>query len=381
MGRIVQSIQDGAQTVVWIPHYLYSSYLVRVQSLLVEAGIPLISMRFSSLTQMLPDDRLWFILTKAREIDRSEDGNTSRCVILINGQLIADHWKEAEWNQFIRTYTTTAWEAGKQSDIPRLLIFLPGVLELDQDCIYQHPSIKVIRWRGQVRQDDMHAFAHTLLHEQSIHSTSHRLHVSIISTLSGFDPFLCQFLCSSGCTGTESYIGALQRYAVLRKFELLDPYKDYRQDLLHWQYGIQDWMDGKRFIHSSRLRSDDELFQRRIWISQTRILFPLIEEERVKIIGMLEESRSIRFPMNAKFDHVKKTGDGEAFDVTFESASEMEIGPLSRYVNDHRVNQQRRIDEATKERVRLIKTMRDDLAHLKPLDDARVDKILYWHQN
>jgi hypothetical protein len=93
------------------------------------------------------------------------------------------------------------------------------------------------------------------------------------------------------------------------------------------------------------LNGNKDEIARRVWIAQVRVLFPIIEEQRIRLIRMLR----VHDPVIIK-----------AWENEPEIAGDLEIGALSYRMSRSRRFKQRLTDYAVK-----LRNIRNKLAHLR----------------
>ena len=122
-----------------------------------------------------------------------------------------------------------------------------------------------------------------------------------------------------------------------------------------WQFGSLDEFDGARFMHSAAVacRGDTAEIGRRLWGGQLSVLFPFIEQERVRLIK--EPEACWQVPFATKFGTVTDRMD-------------LEIG--------HLLYQARRLplSDETISLLTCLTRMRHALAHLEPVAYSDVCK-------
>jgi hypothetical protein len=122
--------------------------------------------------------------------------------------------------------------------------------------------------------------------------------------------------------------------------------------------GSEEFFDGKRRWHSSALalRNNDAALLRRIWHGQIRVLFPFIEEQRIALSNVVEPFLSL--PVD--------TVDGRA-----EHAIDLEVGQMLYHLRG------RRLPPGIWDAIACLRDMRNDLAHLRPVDPALLQSAAF----
>jgi len=202
------------------------------------------------------------------------------------------------------------------------------------------------------------------------HSIQKRFPESIIISLSQFDHRLCEKLLD--CNDIhENYSQYLEQFA--NDNEWLN-YSFKPEDQLseaeiweRWAQGILDKPDSKPVYHSAFLKihaKDDEL-EKRLWLSGIRILLPMIEEFRGKLIV----SKKIVFPFKYQDD---RTGEVK------NSKSDFEIGDITFMIHNRQIEFPRMsYTEKCKviSFIELCREIRNDLSHLRMPNAANIRKF------
>ena len=98
--------------------------------------------------------------------------------------------------------------------------------------------------------------------------------------------------------------------------------------------------------------------EKRMWETQIKIIFPLIEDYREYLIEHNIEQIKLCLPF--------KTNHGEEYNIP----SEVEIGTLCFWSKNEKIS----ISDIERERLEMFKNTRNDLAHLRILDIAKIQK-------
>lgn len=133
-------------------------------------------------------------------------------------------------------------------------------------------------WRGYLSQVDMLAWAHfhvSAVQEASEHPLFARLRLWLVAELAGFDPLLVEYAATREIGALVHPAPWLRAFAHRRGWSVQsDP---------DWADGGWDEMDGSRRRHTAWLAlHDDHEVQRLVWRAQLAVLFPFLEEERVR---------------------------------------------------------------------------------------------------
>ena len=125
-----------------------------------------------------------------------------------------------------------------------------------------------------------------------------------------------------------------------------------------WALGTKGTVNGSDIINSASLAtSNDEraIFQR-VWKGQVSVIFPYIEEERIKLLN--EFDSSLRLPIET--DHGTIT---DLFDL--------EIGNIFHLLVKTNISNEK------KSFIKSLRDARNDLAHLRPTPMVTIERIEY----
>lgn len=116
-----------------------------------------------------------------------------------------------------------------------------------------------------------------------------------------------------------------------------------------WHGGVVEWLDGEERVTSAALiaAGDREAVWRRVWQGQVRVLYPFIEEQRVRLVP--EVGGFLRFPLETTYGPVDR-------------AIDLEIGQLVYFLRGHR------LPDLTWRQLLVLCNMRHSLAHLRPVE-------------
>ena len=177
----------------------------------------------------------------------------------------------------------------------------------------------------------------------SIYYREHRaLLAHTIAQVAQWDYFLADRLLSVSLEEALYPMDTLKEYASSLGWTADTPWR--------WELGT---VDGRNVVHSALLAisSDSRQVRQRVWSAQAGVLLPLIEERRVGLIPRCR--RYLKLPVDIQGHWVSDPLD-------------IEIGPLSWHLE--------RTDTPLmiRKQVRQLRTARNMLAHMEPLDPAQV---------
>lgn len=185
----------------------------------------------------------------------------------------------------------------------------------------------------------------TLLPRSGHAAVERDLLVSVGVELAGCDGRLAKTIAETGSSFLTAPLQVLRRYG-----DTLD-WSSEDLDRGGLAKGCEEVFDGRQRWHSSALalRNDDAELLRRIWHGQIRVLFPFIEEQRIRLSGVVEPF------LNLPVDTV----NGRA-----EQAIDLEVGEMLYHLRA------KRLPSGVWDTLRCLRDMRNDLAHLRPVDTA-----------
>ncbi|MFO0822816.1 MAG: hypothetical protein U0792_06810 [Gemmataceae bacterium] len=204
-------------------------------------------------------------------------------------------------------------------------------------------ALRVHRWSGSVSRLDV------MLHldRQTPHTFPGRLlrqvALGVATELGGADACLCTKLATAGLRLLADPVALLEEHARERGWTAIVA-RDAR-----WGDGVCENLDGEDRVNSAALAvaGDSGAIKRRVWHGQIRLLYPFIEEQRVKLVS--EVGGLLQLPVETTYGPVDK-------------AIDLEIGQLVHFLRS------RRVPDRTWRRLLLLRDMRHALAHLEPVE-------------
>ena len=107
------------------------------------------------------------------------------------------------------------------------------------------------------------------------------------------------------------------------------------------------------------VKESDEQLKDRLWRAQIKIIFPLIEEHRNSVISKYKNQIEPLLPLRAAY--------GEEIDVV----SGVELGTIAFLVTTGKIM----VDANDSDKIRLLKNMRNTLAHIGVIEQNDIDKL------
>jgi hypothetical protein len=245
----------------------------------------------------------------------------------------------ARWREFIPDY---AQACRVRDEVDRavfcLLLHDPEI----HSTLREEVTLSLHTWDGQLSGLDVWAFVRHRRQTSGLHPWFDYLAGSLIAELAAFDMTLAEFLSSRDLTELLSPMPLLVEYA--HRCE----WKGTHCRHPSWAEGQIGRTDHGMMIHLalSALDGNRDAVDRRIWQSQVRVLFPLLEEMRLWLVP--EASRLIRPPFVSLI---------KGQQVVINSVDDLELGQLEYQLSSTRLYP----------RVHCLAEMRRNLAHIRPV--------------
>lgn len=173
--------------------------------------------------------------------------------------------------------------------------------------------------------------------------TLRQVALAVATELGGADPRLGARLAATSVQLLADPIAVLGAYAAERGWLASCI------DRPAWHSGMVERLDGEERLNSAALAAagNEEAVWRRVWQGQVRVLYPFIEEQRVRLVD--EVSRYLRLPLETTYGTVTR-------------AIDLEIGQLVYFLQD------RRPPDLIWRQLVVLRNMRHCLAHLRPVE-------------
>jgi hypothetical protein len=203
-------------------------------------------------------------------------------------------------------------------------------------------ALSIRRWEGVVRRLDMTLYLDRLLGPRFRHPLHHKTALAVVAELAGSDAHLARHLAKEELPSLMSPFEALQAFALARGWSAE------RVRSAAWHDGTRDVVDGAEMLHSAAAASagDRAEIKRRVWRGQVAILYPFIEEQRVRVVPLVRGY--LRLPLETTYGRVDDPED-------------LEVGQLLYLLRS------KPIQPRLWKRLCLLTEMRHALAHLEPV--------------
>lgn len=267
--------------------------------------------------------------------------------IFVLEDLDAQTWRA--WQPFLTTYADLSRNIDTESRARFLVSLKPGEpiphLSTTDVCLTS------LTWDGYISSLDTQIFADHFWHDSLCTSRQKPLWLAMVTAFAAWDPEAIQTLATMKLASlcdlqllSERLTELLNR-ATPQIETSTTATRDHR-----WLTGLIQSFDGRDTPHPACLLHKDEEVTHLLWTAQMTILLPLIERERRRFQQKFAPSFQIPFTTNT----------GERID----QLQDMEIGHIW-----HQMTQNPgRYPQDDRDRVRLLRHARNELAHFKPLD-------------
>lgn len=203
-------------------------------------------------------------------------------------------------------------------------------------------ALSVRRWEGMVGRLDMTLYLDRALAARFPHSLHHKTALAVITELVGSDARLAQHLAQ------QDFPTIMSPFEMLRDFGASRGWTAEFVRNGDWRVGTSDTVDGSRLVHSAAvaIMGNHSEIKRRVWRGQVAVLYPFIEEQRVKLLPQVRGY--LRFPVDTTYGRVNDPED-------------LEVGQLVYFLRG------KKIQPRVWRLLSVLKEMRHALAHLEPV--------------
>ncbi|MDV6032459.1 MAG: hypothetical protein F9B45_20710 [Phycisphaera sp. RhM] len=213
-------------------------------------------------------------------------------------------------------------------------------------------GLRAIAWRGIVREIDSRLFIELIASQSKNAGLESAISISIATELGGSD------------------LDLIERLAAKSLEELLDPKSvllEFARNSAWCSPECRTWCDGglesfrdRPRIHSSvvALTNDESEIRKRIWHGQLTTVFPYLEERRLDMLPRLK-------PFLRNFD----LRDPQGYPVELE---DLEWGSIAHFIQKSAAPTQ------IADEVRLLRDLRHELAHLRPIKMSLMNRFLRY---
>ena len=205
-------------------------------------------------------------------------------------------------------------------------------------------ALSCLPWRGVAGRLDMALYLAQGLSGDPRPPLHRRVALAVGVELAGTDPRLGVELAGLGLSDLLQPGPLLRAVAQRRGWSARDC------TAAHWLEGTLDDLEGAEYVHSAALavagREGD--LRRRVWRGEVGVVFPFIEEQRLRLLEAREVRRHLRLPLETPFGRIDDPRD-------------LEIGHI------WRLTRRARLSPETDRLLEYLMEMRHALAHLEPV--------------
>lgn len=268
-------------------------------------------------------------------------GPASLAGSLPNGDIIwVDHLDADRWPVWARFFSQFQHACHAREENRRGLFCVPLVGDLPDEPD-NDTALAVHRWGQSLTRLDVTLYLDRLIPQIFPSRTIREVALAVATELSGADPCLGAKLAATGFQLLDDPVPLLAQHGAERGWAAGCVKRPTRYG------GVVEWLDGDERINSAAILTtgDTENVRRRVWQGQVKVLYPFIEEQRVKLVPEIE--CYLRFPLKTSYGPVDR-------------AIDLEIGQLVYFLRD-------RLPNPTWRLLNVLRNMRHDLAHLRPV--------------
>jgi hypothetical protein len=349
---IVDAIRQGTNVIIGLPRWAPEGLGEAVDAEL--SGNELLSFRRLSLNSCSGNDPMRLLVRYAHDLperDLHDEATLAGSrgfwghVVWIT-EFSTQNWED--WRYFIERYADAV---RSQPEYERGVLCLVVEGMAPEMFPKGDVALSIHLWKNAIMELDMLAWLHHLMGQQPQQGgTQRRLKLRHALMLVGYDPQLAFEAVDHNLELLTSPSAWLASIASAR---------DWTNDTeICWEKGTCDLIEGLRTVHPAILSIKDTAqadIARLVWRAQIGVLFPLIEEERIRFLK--EYSAMLRVPHD--------TGHGSVI----KKKEDLEIGHIHYQLRS-------RVDTNEEKRLRLLRDIRNALAHCVPVNPQKLQNLL-----
>jgi len=348
LNKIINDIRDGRNVILCLPEHLPAGMDYGIRNCLDE------SERFSWCTIKIENNDSPYekILSFFGLRDAITIGNQFEYLCNVESFMGRVIWLQnlneinwVFWKDFLIQYEQACRSVPL---IKRTIFLVPLVGKICKKAPEEDVCLSKRKWYGVVDSFDMLIFVNEMLREKEIPHLLKKLTVSVISSISLWDPKLASYFMNFDNKYIFKPNLVLEEYAKEMKWTA-----DTNRDLSYgWDSGKINLIDGERKLHSAVLaiNKDYREISKRIWNAEIGIMFPFVEERRQEILTILKDVLYVPF----------KTRFGEIID----DWKDLEIGHIEKQISSDNIP----VSYELKRLISVLREIRNSLSHLEPLE-------------
>jgi hypothetical protein len=259
--------------------------------------------------------------------------NLAGSVLWIDG-ITEKNW--AVWRRFLDEYKDACRMC---RDYERFLLVAPLVGLPATLWPKEELTLSLHRWEGIVRRIDMLIYTTAQIETGNVPAFLKDLATAVTVEVAGTDPLLVDLLASASIE------------SIIEPLDIMREEADRRGWLARtcpvWHQGMIDRFNGRTLIHTAAevAVGRPETVRRRVWRGQVAVLFPFLEDHRLRFVRMYRSLLEV--PIRTDFEIIN---DAESLELTHL------VYQLRRKIGPHKL-----------QTVEYCLRIRNELAHLRPL--------------
>lgn len=358
LNRVVENVQDGCNLVLEWPEHGPSGWQKGLQSHDKSWAGDRVRCEFQAdeFNGCHPEEFLYERIFK-KEVSLPKITSQSLAglesfqgrVIVLDG-MNAKTWEL--WRPFLERYA----EAATSVEAWRRTLFL---VSLSGKTCLKTPRKSVLlkshRWDGYITPLDMQMYAAYLIRNRTFRNLERKLMYALLARLSGWDPTLLDALADSSVSELCSPETLLNTFAARRGWN--SGVSDNREEA--WARGMLQRFDEEDVLHGCLLdesRAENSV-EYRLWHAQTEVLLPVVERERHRIVARRRGKLEVPY---------------EAPAGIIDDVRDLELSHILAQMNQYRD----RFREPDRELVRMLRDIRNELAHFEPVSANLLSQLL-----
>lgn len=265
----------------------------------------------------------------------------------------ADNW--VAWRDFLVDYGQAC---RSRAFLERSLFVVPLVGAIAAEAPVEDVCIARHRWDAAVDSLDTLLYTADLLRDQPLPGLQKRLVGAVTAGLALWDPAVSESFAREPLAAITDPLPTLRAIAEERGWAQTRLQPDGRS----WQLGLTHQFDGAERVHSALLAingSSNTELTRRIWSAQVGVLFPFIEERRHELLDRLNGVLTVPFTTS--------------FGTVIADARDLEFGHIDSQIGRLDLP----VDAATRRLIAQLHDIRNQLAHLRPINLTCLDLDVY----
>ncbi|HQC14877.1 hypothetical protein [Mesotoga prima] len=339
--RIVDnSIIDGISTIIRFPKTFRKDFYDAIENSFQSIDVKFFSV--NSKDALVLDSPLTYLLkTYGKSVNRRNlpsMGSLSKVETLKNSVIFlreTDDQCWPKWCSFLDTYEVFSHSLPVNGRA-KFVVPLFGSFDTLEGKI----CIRTVDWNDCIDDIDIMVFVSNIIRNRKLSQFQREIRIAIISSIALWDTEIAEDLASRELKEILNPVKLLKRIAEKRKWNDSKP---------AWVSGSEMAFKGKTAINSAFLASidDERIIRKRIWQPLAQVLLPFIEEQRSKIVSLVENE--LMTPFETSFGKI-------------ETVADMEINHIH-----HQIKDKKTVEPEIRNAVLHLVYIRNKLAHFAPV--------------